>query len=394
MPDNTEMPVGARLRDVRKRRNLTQNDLATVSGVSLSLIRKLEQGERTDTRIETARRLARALRIPTTGLLANHSQEGADQATTDDWAPVCRALLVTPTDTPEEEPTVEGLRKAVDAAAALSARDQYSELNQVLPVLIRDADTLANVTYEGRRIRAHLMHLTGSALTQMRQFDAAEIALQRSLDGSSDRLDGAATIKTWCWLLLRGGRLAEAREMATRWADDIEPRISRATRDDLAAWGNLLLRVSAAAIRDNRDGEAQDALRFAKAAAEAAGTDFRPAGDFLREFGPVIVHLKDAENAMISDRPNRVLELAARTPKSRAPSPNSLNRHSLDIANAQVKLRQYSDAVATLQRVWESAPQWLRRQQYARDILDRVLGKRRTLTPQMRTLADAIGMPV
>ncbi|TYP04542.1 helix-turn-helix protein [Streptomyces coelicolor] len=62
--------IGKQLRDVRKRRGMSQQELAKSSGVSLSLIRKLEQGERSDTRLETARQLAAALHVPTTRMPA------------------------------------------------------------------------------------------------------------------------------------------------------------------------------------------------------------------------------------------------------------------------------------------------------------------------------------
>ncbi|WP_280300637.1 helix-turn-helix domain-containing protein [Nocardia abscessus] len=42
------MDLGERLQTVRKRRGLTQRELAESSRVSLSLIRKIEQGERDD----------------------------------------------------------------------------------------------------------------------------------------------------------------------------------------------------------------------------------------------------------------------------------------------------------------------------------------------------------
>jgi hypothetical protein len=47
-----------------------------------------------------------------------------------------------------------------------------------------------------------------------------------------------------------------------------------------------------------------------------------------------------------------------------------------------------------LQEVWRVAPQWLPQQRYARDILGRIVARRRTLTEPMRTLADVVGMPV
>lgn len=36
MPENCDTHIGARMRDIRKRRGLTQRELATASGVSLA----------------------------------------------------------------------------------------------------------------------------------------------------------------------------------------------------------------------------------------------------------------------------------------------------------------------------------------------------------------------
>ncbi|MEU3755127.1 helix-turn-helix transcriptional regulator [Streptomyces olivoreticuli] len=388
--------IGRRLHDVRKRRGLSQRELATASGVSLSLIRKLEQGERNDTRLETARRLAVALGVPTTQLLAEPDDRGGDFPPPDQWAPVRRAL--TPdalSPEPDEPPTVSGVLGVLDSALPLFSSDRYAELGPILPALIRDADRLAASGADGRAVRARVMQLTGWLLTQTRQFAAAHDALGRSLDGAPDRLHGAATVSTQCWLLLRQGRLAEAQELAARWADEVEPRMSRATPAELSAWGWLLLRLSAACVRDNRSDEAEHALRLAHSAAVAMGREFAPDKDFLRAFGPVTVTLKRAENAMITDRPDVVLQLAERVPAGGLrPTSNNRNRHLLDVAEAHVRSRQYAEAVDVLQTIRRAAPQWLPNQRYARDILGRVIDRRRTLTPEMRTLADAIGVPM
>lgn len=393
MPDDTESYIGARLREVRKRRGLTQRGLASASGVSLSLIRKLEQGERADTRLETARQLAVALRVPTSRLIADRQEDGADATTMDHWGPVRRALLTPTPSGPDDPPTTHGVRQAIDAAIPLFSSDQFTELSTVLPGLLRDADALVETASEGRQIRGRLLQLTGWLLTQTRQFDAASTALDRAMDDASDRLDGAATVNTECWLLLRRGRVADARSLAIRWADEVEPRMSRATPEELSAWGWLLLRASAASIRDNRPGEAEDALRLAKSAAVAMGSERTPGGDFLRTFGPVTVALKRAETAMIADQPDRVLQLAAGIPSlGLRPSSNNLNRHRLDVANAHVRQRQYAEAVDVLNGIRRVAPQWLPHQRYARDIVERIVARRRTLTSEMRDLADAVGM--
>lgn len=387
--------IGERLRDVRKRRGMSQAELSKNSGVSLSLIRKLEQGERSDTRLETARQLAAALHVPTTSLVTDSGEESASQATVEQWEPVRRALVAPVVADELEEPTLQGVRASLKAALPLFSGDNFAELGAILPPLLRDANVLAEADPDGRAVRVKLMQLTGWLLTQTRQFEAAEMALERSLDEAADRLQGAATVNTQCWLLLRRGRLTEARELATEWADETEPRMSKATPAELSAWGWLLLRVSAASVRDNRPGEAEDALRFAHSAAVAMGREFAPPEDFLRTFGPVTVALKRAENASIVHRPDRVLQLATKIPADKLkPTSNNRNRHLLDVADAYARTRQYAESVNVLQGIQAASPQWLPNQRYARDIIGRVISHRRTLTPEMRSLADAVGIPM
>ncbi|ATI18834.1 DNA binding protein [Streptomyces phage Diane] len=388
--------LGERIREVRKRRGLTQRQLAELSGVSLSLVRKLEQGERSDTRLETARALAHTLKVPTTHLLAEHGEEAASDATMESWAPVHAALAASPElDGLGDPPTFNGVREALEAAVPLFSGDRFAELGTALPPLLRDTEVLTEMDPRGRPLRARLLELTGWLMTQTRQFDAADMALERALDDATDRVQSAATISVRCWLLLRRGKLAEARELASEWADEVEPRMSRATPAELSAWGWLLLRLSAAAIRDNRPGEAEDALRLANSAAVALGRECTPEDDFLRTFGPVTVHLKRTENAMVSGRPDKVLDLAAKIPEGALkPTSNNRNRHLLDVASAHTQLRQYAEAVDTFQKIRAGSPQWLPNQRYARDILGRIVSKRRTLTPEMRELADLVKVPV
>jgi transcriptional regulator with XRE-family HTH domain len=388
---------GKRLRDVRKRRGMTQRELASTSGVSISLIRKLEQGERDDTRLETVHRLAVALHVPTTRLLVEDRQEHeAAIGSGDQGRPIHNSVLAPKTRTGiDEPPTVAGVKETLTSALPLFSGDKLTELSTLLPSLVCDVNTLAEIDAEGRALRMRVMQLTGWLLTQTRQFDAARVALERSLEDCSNPLQAASTVSTQCWLLLRTGKLGEAWDLATRWADEIEPRMSRATPAELSAWGWLLLRASAASIRDNRPEDAETTARFARSAAVALGREFAPANDFLMTFGPTTVALKRAENAMVSNKPDTVLKLSATIPVGgmRATS-NNRNRHLLDVANAHAVSRQYGQAVEILQGLRHDAPEWLPNQRYAQDILQRVVSRRRTLTPEMRELADAVGMPL
>ncbi|MFC5749123.1 helix-turn-helix domain-containing protein [Actinomadura rugatobispora] len=380
------MNLPERLQSVRKRRGLTQRGLAELSGVSISLIRKLEQGERDDTRLETLRKLAKALQVSTSDLIVSRT---AEEGTAQEWTAV-RDSLLSKYEQPEEAPTSEGVNRAVEAAEPLFTDNKYAELGAVLPSLVRDADALGR---RGRQVRSRVMHLAGMLLVSTRQFDAAEIALRRAFDDAPGRLEQAAVANTRCWLLMRQGDLGGTFELASRWADDVEPRISRASQEELAAWGGLLLRVSTAASRNNEPGEADDALSFAQAAAVILRSEWAPPSDPLRTFGPIAVATRRVENYMIEDRPDRVLTLSEKIPKSgfRARA-SSRNRHRLDVAKANVRLKRYTDAFEILQEVRAISPEWISNQRMVHDILGRIVTKRRTLTAEMRELANYVGL--
>ena len=57
-------------------------------------------------------------------------------------------------------------------------------------------------------------------------------------------------------------------------------------------------------------------------------------------------------------------------------------------------MREYTEAVGVLQQLRRDRPQWLPHQRYAADILQKIVKGRRTLTAEMRELADAVSLPL
>jgi transcriptional regulator with XRE-family HTH domain len=397
MPEDAT--IGRRIQSVRKRRGLSQSQLANLSGVSLSLIRQLEQDQREDTRLETLRKLAVALRVPTADLAP---QTTADNATPDDvqsWEPVRRALEGTASSRPTDPPTLAGVQSAFDAAKPLFRRAEFSDLIPVLAALLTDADMLVSQSSpdgtEARRLRSRIRQMTAWLMILTWQFNTADLAIRLALDDAPDTRSAVPLMDADCWQHIRQGNLAKAREVAIRWADDIEPRkITKASRDDLASWGLMLLRVATAAIRDNRPGEADDAIVFARMAATGIRRVEHNSDDgLLHAFGPKTVAMLTAENAMIIDRPDITLSVSSAINGAGYPLPWVWNRHRLDVAHAHAALRQYPEALAVLQDVRRELPEWIVKQRYARDILGKIVDKRRTLTPEMREFADFISLP-
>ncbi|WP_345486033.1 helix-turn-helix transcriptional regulator, partial [Planotetraspora phitsanulokensis] len=294
------------LRGWRKRRGLTQAELAIAAKVSKSLVQKIEQGIAGQTTLETVHRLAIALKVPTTELVGAHGDAREPHTSTvlppEVWEQTGRALAGK-FGYPDEEPTVAGVSSALDSLKPLLAGNQYREVAHLLPSLIRDADALNGA---GRGIRSRVLNTAGWVLTQVRQFELAGATLHHARDAAEDHLDEAAAVNTLVWLRLREGRLDDARRLATEWADRIEPRMSRATERELTLWGRLVLGISNAAVRDNRPGEAADTIRLAQTAATAVGREVLSDTSTTRTFGPVTVAMIRAENAAVQDRPDEV----------------------------------------------------------------------------------------
>lgn len=393
MPEHADL--GTRISTMRKRRGLTQRELADAAAVSLSLVRKLEQGERAGVRLETAHAIARVLDVPTTRLITGEADPWVPPMPPTTWQPVVDALASTPMQ-PAEPPTVMGVDGALAGGRALFADEQYDALGAILPSLIRDTRALDDVP-QGKRLQYEVMQMCVSYLGQVRQYQAAADAAHRALADAPDELAGGAAVVAQCQQMLRRGLLSEVADLATRWAEELEPRMSRATADELTVWGGLQLRIGAAAVRDNRPREAADALKMARIAAVGLGREVITGPDHLRHFGPATVTQQRAEHAAIQQRPDHVLRLheAVRTWRpARGGGRSGRYRHLLDVADAHLKLQDEPECTQILLHIHADAPQWLRAQRYAQDIVGRVVAQRRTLTPRMRSLADAIAVPL
>ena len=103
--------------------------------------------------------------------------------------------------------------------------------------------------------------------------------------------------------------------------------------------------------------------------------------------------MKGAENAMIVDRPDIVLALSEQIPsEGLLPTSNNRNRHHLDVAKANLKMRRRAEAFEILQEIRNVSPQWIVNQRMATDIMGDIIAKRRTLTSEMREMADFLHM--
>jgi hypothetical protein len=267
--------------------------------------------------------------------------------------------------------------------------------------MIRDSHLLVeNATEPDRvellRLRAEIFQLAGWFLTQVRQYDLAYAAIRdaiRDAGEAGDHLTAAAGAISQAWLFIRQGRFVDAESIARTTASQIEPRVSSANDAELSAWGWLLLRGSAAAIRNNRKESSDDFLSLAEIAAIrlAAIPRQREYHHYLTTFSPAIVDMKRAESLMIVGDARGVLRISAdiRYPGARSGRSDNVNRHLLDVAAAHTDLRDFKDATDILVGLRKNSPEWLQHQRKGKDILRKILkSRKRTLTHELRKLAD------
>lgn len=396
--------IGARVGALRRRRGLTQEQLAERAEVDVSTVRKLEQGARDGARLSTLHNLARALDVRTSDLFGGG---GAPAPITADAGTVDLIRLrevLTPVGEPEvsqgeEAPDLGRLRRSYEAIYARYERNEYEATAQAVPELITHArQGLANADGtqrgEAEQLLCYALHMAGSLLTQLRRFDLAYFPLREAVGLARDggHLLTEASISTGlAWLLMEQGRLGDTAQVAVDTADRVEPRMSHATPEEINAWGRLLLFASGAAIRNNEPHEAADILRLTDTAAANLG-DRRPRWS-IGPFDRTIVARRQVENAVIAGDTRRALNVAEGIVNTDAPSSVNRNRYLLDVAHAHTAQRDYTEAVDVLRVIQHHAPEWLRHQGYARDIMARLLHSRaRPVTDEMRELADLLAV--
>ncbi|NJP33672.1 helix-turn-helix domain-containing protein [Micromonospora thermarum] len=404
--------TGENLARIRRQSTLTQEQLAERAGVSVEIIRKLEQGTRSSARLDTLHALARALGVPTTALLGDASQAAA-RAEPDhrplSLAEIRRAvapvhdLAGAPIAPPSVEPPgLDVLRSRLRAVDRAYQSNDYARALAEMPPLLLEVRAAAGLVDDEQREAAYALlartqHLTGNLLIQLRAGDLAQTALAGALEAArqcGDQVVGATVMQGMCWLLLRQGRLAEAADLAVSTADRIEPRFSRARPAELAAWGWLLMGAAAAYARDNRPDEAAELVDAAEAAAVRIGERVPEPGHLMMVggFDTARVLMQRVETAAVVGDPGRVLQLAEAVPPGPTAVASSWQRHRLDVAWAHAARRQYGEATGVLLELRETAPAWLRHQRYARDIVQTIAeGRRRAMSAELADLASLVG---
>jgi hypothetical protein len=221
--------------------------------------------------------------------------------------------------------------------------------------------------------------------------DLAAISAERAIAAAhagDDELQHATLSGTMAWVYLHQARPGAAERLARVTAERIEPVMSKAAPAHLTVWGGLLLWAAAAAAAASKVPEVGDYIGLARAAAGRFGQDRH---DYQVSFGTTQVAMQAAHTSSVLGRPGDALKAAAQVRRSDLLH-ISWGAHQLDVAQALLDARRVTDATAAL---WEShsvSAEWFRHQGLARSLVGEAVERERKLTPQLRRLADSVGV--
>ncbi|WP_369640373.1 helix-turn-helix domain-containing protein [Nocardia sp. JMUB6875] len=306
------MGVGARISRARRFTRLTQRQLAEKSNVSLSLLRKVEQGDRPATPALTAA-VARVLGVSVGDLNGQpYMPESDDSAAHATIPELRRAIVAYDDESVAVLVTFADLENALDRVREGMRRARYSDMTAELPDVIRGLHQLADTESAGRHleeIHSALAYAYSKAMLFAYQYgylDLAGLAAERcgwAADRSGDPIwpiaaeYNRALIHLYSGAYVGGLRTIDRAYAATKSL----PK----TPDLMAVRGALHLRGSILSARSLDHDAAESHLQEARTIAETVGnsrynnygTGFRPSNVDIHSIA-VPVEMSDGTTAL------------------------------------------------------------------------------------------------
>jgi transcriptional regulator with XRE-family HTH domain len=366
--------IGARIRQLRTERipRLTQRELAERSGVSVDLISKLEQGTKQSALLVTLHKIALALDVDISALVGHATRVDTDQD--DSGLLAIRRAIISARDDGEPSNDDE-LQRSATLGWGHYWTHRFDVLGAMLPTLITTGR--ASVRNSGSphayAALADAYNIASCMLVHLGKVDLGYLAMERALAAanlSDDELRVSALSGWMSWVLLHHtGGSSEAKHIAVREADSIEPKMKGARPEQVSVWGSLLISAAVAAAREDNASEADDLINLAEVAATRLdGMGYSPRMYNQSPFGLPLIIMQTVDISVVTGRPGRALTVAERMPPNDMPLASKA-RHLADKAFAYTELGKVREAENTLYEIRRQAPNWMRYQSYPRVIV-------------------------
>jgi transcriptional regulator with XRE-family HTH domain len=390
--------LGRKIAAERRRRGLSQPELARMIDRSVAWVSQVERGVRRVDRMSVLEALAAALDVPLAELAAE--------------APVVAAVT-------EESPGVGELRLVLSGAYALRAMMDghrapalgtlrtrsrrawdlahaglYADLADLLRDLIPDLETAARAMSQDRRVEVfELMAATyqacSAALAKLGEPEAAWIAADRAMaaaERAGNPLLVAAGAFRLVFVFISARHHDQAEETARTAAEALWTMADGGDPQAMSLWGGLTLQRAVIAARINDPDTAYDQLERAK---QMAGRLGEGRNDFNAEFGPANVGLQEVAIAVDLGDAGRALRAAAAVETSGL-SAERRARLLIEMARAHAQRRQSDEAVSTLLRAEQITPELVRGHIVVRQLVTDLLTMQDPPGAELRDLAHRL----
>ncbi|MBV9648711.1 MAG: helix-turn-helix domain-containing protein [Pseudonocardiales bacterium] len=395
----TDGPIGERIRIYRRRRGLSQRELAGLVDRSESWLSQVERGVRSVDRLSVLIDIARVLKTSVETLAGQPFDLAPNGAPELSGLGAIRTALSAYPGLGLSPPPTGNLddvaRMAAEAHIRYQAAD-YGAAATILPRLITNIDAYVvecqpSELQRALEVQNEVYVATAKLVTKVGDGHLAWIAADRAATAAaraeSPTLRAAAAYQLSC-AFLKLDRIDAAEQVAIGSAESIvdDGPIS------LSLQGALFLIGSVIAARRSDQREAADRLRRAQYLADVLGVD----GNYgWTAFGPTNVAIHQISAATEFGNASRAIELSEAMDTSGLPAGLRSRRAQvhIDTAWAYSQGREDAAVVVNLLEAERIAPQTVRYNIIVRELLREMLKReRRSATPGLRALATRAGV--
>ncbi|WP_101254155.1 helix-turn-helix domain-containing protein [Streptomyces barkulensis] len=397
MSADYEKTLGRRIASHRRRRGLSQKELARLLDRSEAWVSQVERGVRRIDRMTVLEKVADVLGLPVAELAAGSPVLASNTEGKPSGAHRLRlalsgshrlsAVLGQP-----EHPDMPALRTDVERAWTLTHEGRYAELSDLLERLVPHLESAARSgtgedPAEPLRLLASMYGAYGAALANMGEPDVAWVAVDRAIaaaERTGDPLLMAAGEFRLSIVFLGSGYYEQAARVARSAAEALAPLATEGRPETVALRGALTLQHAVASARLDRGEEAYQLLRHAREMAEQVGEG---RNDYSTEFGPLNVGLHEVAIAADLGDAGTALRAAESVDPS-ALSSERQARFRIDLARAHAQRRQIEEATVALTEARRLAPELVRAKPVVRQLVSDLLVMSPQPSASLRTLAD------
>lgn len=400
------LTLGQRVAELRRRRGLSQKDLAVEVSRSESWVSQVERDVLPVERVSVLQTLADALGASVRELRpdAGVVRDRAETSVPDELAqlrlamtghPALHTLLGTAGD---ERRDMAELETAVDEAWQLTHSSQFRALAVLLAPLLVGLESAARTAHGRRRTQvAQLLtrayQAASAAFARQEEADASWLAADRATRWAEHAGDPLAAVAGGfrmghAFLTLR--RLDQAEHVAIDAISALGPLADDpdSAPEYLSLYGAMHLLLAVVNAREGDRAGTRKAIARAREVAARIGDN---RNDYNTEFGPTNVELHAVSTAVDLGDAGEALDLAKAIDAS-VLSPERQSRLFIDLARAHVQRRHIGEAVFAMLDAERHAPEQVQTHVLAREVVGDLLSLAgRRATPDLLDLARRIG---